>query len=506
MLLDTWSLSASGLALFLTGLVFLVGSYVSPTVDELEPPQLKPRVPLVGHIISMIREGASFYVRLFNDGRLPICTLPMLNGKLYIINAPDLIQSALRNNDISFDPFLVEFTKAMWAVSKSAVDLLNDESNLKMGLNIIHSTLLGDPLHRLNAVALTKIMVNLNDIQDKTAVAVPDVFIWLRNIMTDATATALFGDNNPLTMEHTHLLWTYDKNATLVALDVAPNLIVGESIKARGELNKLLLSYYEAKHDQGPSVSDLIRKRAAFLRSAGFTNEDLSHMELLLPWVGSTNTIPTLFWLFTNILTEPEYLSRVQAEIDAITVIVETLEGRKATFDIKQLERDCPFLNACYQETLRLYLHNVGNRRVMKDTKIQDIDGREYLLKKGINVQWPPMVTQLVNTIWGEDAATFKPERWLHVSPQEEKNRRGAMLPFGGGRHLCPGRKFALAEILGFVGVVALSFEVEGLRLPRSVDPSFGAAARRPDWGSEEPGMSMKRRRGWEHVTWIFED
>ncbi|RKL04783.1 hypothetical protein BFJ71_g3564 [Fusarium oxysporum] len=489
----------------LTGLLFLLSRYVSPSVESLEPPLLKPRVPLVGHIISMFSEGGGFYVRLFKERRMPICTLPMLNGKVYIINSPDLIQSALKNNDISFDPFLVEFSKAMWGLSQNAGDLISDKEYLKTGLSIIQSTLMGEPLHRLNLSALTRLMTYLNPIRPGEELDAPDAFIWLRDILTDATATALFGAKNPLTVDKAHLMWTFDKQSMFVALGV-PSFITKKAINARREINNLLRTYYESGSELEDGVSDIIRDRVKFLRSTGFTDDDLAHMETLLPWVGVTNTAPTLFWLFVHVLTNPHYLSRVRTEIEEIIIITNGPDGKTATFDVRKLEKCCPFLHACYQESLRHYLHSIGNRRVMEDTKVQDAQGRSYLLKKGFNIQWAPSVTHFINEIWGPDANTFKPERFLDVSVQDEKKRRGSQLSFGGGKHLCPGRKFAFTEILGFVGVVALSFEAEGLSLPKSRDPGVGVGPRMPDWGGFDPGFRLRRREGWEDVTWVFQE
>ncbi|PNP60698.1 hypothetical protein FNYG_14571 [Fusarium nygamai] len=142
----------------------------------------------------------------------------------------------------------------------------------------------------------------------------------------------------------------------------------------------------------------------------------------------------------------------------------------------------------------------------MKDTKIQDAEGRQYLLKKGSTVQWPPSVTHFTDEIWGEDSETFKPERFLDVTAQDEKRRRGSMLSFGGGRNLCPGRRLAFTEILGFAGVIALSYEVEGLSLPRSRDAGVGVGPRMPDWGSKNSGFCLKRKPDWDDVTWLFKD
>ncbi|KAJ4254534.1 hypothetical protein NW762_010133 [Fusarium torreyae] len=394
----------------------------------------------------------------------------------------------------------------MWGLSDNAINIISVKENTQAGLNIIHGTLLGEPLHKLNVVALSKIMDYLNDIQPKTFVAVPDMFNWIRDIMIDAIATGLFGDMNPLTLEHAHLLWTYDNKQSLVALDVAPRFMIRDALKARDGINKLLLSYYQGGGEDGPRVSEIVRQRAKLLRGHGFDDDDLAHMEFLLPWVGSTNTIPTSFWLFVRVFTNPDYISRIRDEIESILILKDTSEGRTATFDVRKLEKDCPFLNAVYQEVLRFYAHPVGNRMVMQDTKIQDAEGNKYLLKKGVNVQWPPMVTQSNDTIWGQDADAFRPERFLDVTAQDEKLRRGAILAFGGGRHLCPGRKFALSEILGLVGVIVLGFEVEGLSLPDSTDAGVGVGVRPAQWESQDRGFSLSRREGWENVTWIFEE
>ncbi|KAL4724458.1 hypothetical protein ACLX1H_009074 [Fusarium chlamydosporum] len=281
-----------------------------------------------------------------------------------------------------------------------------------------------------------------------------------------------------------------------------PSFLTRRAIKARFEMNKLLLPFYENGHEKDKSVSDIISRRAPFLRKTEFTDDDLSHMELMVFWVGVTNTAPVLFWLFVHVLTNPQYTSRVRAEAEAMTTTSDGEKGRTATFDSRLLEKSWPFLNACYQECLRHYSHSIGNRRVMQDTEIQDAQGWSYSLKKGINIQWPPPVTHFNTDIWGEDAALFRPERFMNVTPEEEKRRRGAILSFGGGKNLCPGRKFAYTELLGFVAVVALGFEVEGLALPKSKYAGVGVGPKMPDWESMDQGFRLRRRADWEDVTW----
>lgn len=44
------------------------------------------------------------------------------------------------------------------------------------------------------------------------------------------------------------------------------------------------------------------------------------------------------------------------------------------------------------------------------------------------------------------------------------RKRKQAFIPFGGGKHLCPGQHFAFAENLGFLAAVVLGFRLEGLK------------------------------------------
>jgi hypothetical protein len=73
--LDSSSIAGAGAAaaitskpivtvLVLLAVAALVGHVLSPNVDGREPPVLKPRIPIIGHLISMIRDQAHFLSRV----------------------------------------------------------------------------------------------------------------------------------------------------------------------------------------------------------------------------------------------------------------------------------------------------------------------------------------------------------------------------------------------------------------------------------------------------------
>jgi cytochrome P450 len=293
----------------------------------------------------------------------------------------------------------------------------------------------------------------------------------------------------------------------LLALGIAQNVVAPKSLAARKRSQAKLRNFYRSHLDEGDDVAAIIKNRAAFQRRLGIPNDELADLEFSMPFVGTSNTIPTLIWFFLNVFSNEDLVDRIRSEVESV-LVTETNpdDGRRtATVDITRLEKECPTLYGCYRETLRKYSDLLGNRRVMADTTLRDpATGREYLLRKGINVQWPTIVTHQLPSVWGNDTHEFKPERFIDTPNLEEKKRRGAMIPFGGGRTLCPGRYFAQAENLAFVGAIAVGFDVEGATVPAASNAFPGTAMQRPDWGDKDPGVKIKRRMEWEDVTWEF--
>jgi len=118
--------------------------------------------------------------------------------------------------------------------------------------------------------------------------------------------------------------------------------------------------------------------------------------------------------------------------------------------------------------------------------------------------------------IWGPDVDTFDARRFIkrdtlsRTSPQEREQKKlqtQGFIPFGGGIHLCPGRFFALAEILGMVAVWTLGYEFvdskngSAVQVPKQSPQRFGEAIKKPDGKTM---VKVRRREGWENITWKF--
>ncbi|KAI8315517.1 Cytochrome P450 52A5 [Colletotrichum sp. SAR11_59] len=471
------SLVATALAVVFA-LLLVIDKLISAPVDPREPPVLKGNLPFIGHLLGVRTQFPGVYEKLAKSTKLPICTLPLLNKKMYVINTAPLVQSAMRNKALEFGARIEEIAQAM-GVDVTITRRLVRENAIEEISKITIAALSGDNLLNMNLNALHYIGDRFNAVK-------PGPF------------------NNP---ELVDSIWKYETGLGKLQYGWLTKIIAGKALKARMTIVKGLAGFYMQKLDKGESVSAVIRGRAAFWRSFGLPDVTIGAMDSL-PVASTVNTAPSMFWLLVNIFSEPKYLDRLRKEVETAGVITITEEGgrRVANVDVMALGNKCPYLVASYRETLRFENTVTGARMVMnKDTTLTDHEtGREYLLKKGIEVQWSASVMHK-KEVWGDDRETFNPERWLRPTPEITKGSKESFVPFGGGKHLCPGRNFAFSELLGTLAVLAVGFEVKGVQVPGHAMLFEHSGLRSPIYGSKSKKATLTKRQGWEDVEWRYQ-
>ncbi|KAI0191057.1 cytochrome P450 [Astrocystis sublimbata] len=170
-----------------------------------------------------------------------------------------------------------------------------------------------------------------------------------------------------------------------------------ESIEARELLVKAFDKYLAARgQDQ---ASEYVQQRVAYFAQQGIPMRDISRFEIAGLIALNTNTIPMA------------------------TLI-----------DYEHIRDSCPILHSTFQEVFRIHGIGLVPRRVLADHMLND----RYLLKKG---------------------GTFDHKRFIK-KPGSKTHNPAAFRGFGNGFHLCPGRHFATAEILSFVAMLLLRFDI----------------------------------------------
>ena len=135
--------------------------------------------------------------------------------------------------------------------------------------------------------------------------------------------------------------------------------------------------------------------------------------------------------------------------------------------------RDLSYLDAVIRETMRM---NPGIAMIFERIVPEGgftLPGGRYLpagTKAGIN----PFVTNRDYGVFGEDADTFNPDRWLqgedessgHFEDRQRRMKDTVDFVFGGGGRVCMGRYLAMLEIKKLIATLYSSFDVSGLWSP----------------------------------------
>lgn len=127
----------------------------------------------------------------------------MLNGKVYIVTAPDLINAVNRNSKkIAFNPFVAMLGKRITGHDEDTSRIVQHNLNGENGPGyvidvhdrIVLSLAPGEDLQQTTKAMLSPLSVHLDAV-------VPDaelnLFEWTRYTVTMCSTRALYGSNNP---------------------------------------------------------------------------------------------------------------------------------------------------------------------------------------------------------------------------------------------------------------------------------------------------------------------
>nr|BAE72877.1 cytochrome P450 [Glandularia x hybrida] len=200
--------------------------------------------------------------------------------------------------------------------------------------------------------------------------------------------------------------------------DIFDDIIDGK-LKSRGE---------QKSHDLVEALIDINQRDEAEL-----SRKDIKHLLLDLFVAGTDTTSTTVEWAMSELLRNPEKLSRVR---DEITDLVGK-DGQIQESDISQL----PYLQAVVKETFRF--HPPAPFLAPHKAKA-DVEINGYIIPKNAQILVNVWASGRDPNVW-PNADSFVPERFLD-SNFDQIDFRGndfELIPFGAGRRICPGLPLA---------------------------------------------------------------
>ncbi|KAL8692138.1 MAG: hypothetical protein Q9218_002780 [Villophora microphyllina] len=137
--------------------------------------------------------------------------------------------------------------------------------------------------------------------------------------------------------------------------------------------------------------------------------------------------------------------NRLQTEINTLG---SPLGERRPIFE--EL-KDMKYLRAVLNESLRIHpVVPVNSRQAITDTTLPVGGGKDgnspIFVAKGTAIAYGVHAMHRRKDLYGEDAAEFKPERWLDDGEEKGLRVGWEYLPFNGGPRICIGQQFALTE------------------------------------------------------------
>jgi cytochrome P450 len=179
----------------------------------------------------------------------------------------------------------------------------------------------------------------------------------------------------------------------------------------------------------------------------GMTDQQMRDETMTIFLAGYETTSVALTWALPLLLHHPEYLQKVQNEIDTV------LGGQPVTFStVGQLS----YTRMVLQEVLRLRPPASWLPRVA----VEDDEIAGYRIPAGSMVVLPIYMYHHHPAFW-EQPTVFDPERF---SPERSAGRHAfAWMPFGAGPRLCIGRDFAMLEGQMILATVLQQFTLTAL-------------------------------------------
>ncbi|KAF2714891.1 cytochrome P450 [Pleomassaria siparia CBS 279.74] len=501
-----------------------------------EPPLIPhPYLPFLGHVLGMFWHGARYWTIVNQRTQYPIFTLQTLNARTIGVISPQFAAPIQRaSKSTSFYGMILEVTRRLVDFDEPSMKIIRWNLDNELGhheglMNEAHDSVTsvlspGPMLNQMSTIQLEKFAELLNTIVCGSELLSMSLMDLVKRTFTTANAFTIYGPRNPFAVhpELVQKFWDYEAGMIAVMADIFPSITARKPWLARKAIIAALQEFIEKENYR--SASPLIQQRVAITLKHGLTPEMAGRAELILLFGILGNAVPSTFWFLANVFSNAHLLEKIRKETrQAINGI-----GTNKVINVTRLKTACPLLVSTYRETLRLIGNLASVRLVTRTHNISAPGQPSYLLKKGSMVQIASGVIHTAESVWGPDAKTFNPTRFISSFTSSEQfsteasasgslEKTATQLPksvpsaayraFGGGSVICPGRHFAQSEILGFVALCVNLFDISDqdggtMHVPERDDSRIPLSVIKP---VKEPHVLISRRKGEEKTVWRLE-
>lgn len=187
---------------------------------------------------------------------------------------------------------------------------------------------------------------------------------------------------------------------------------------------------------------------ASFMRH-GVVGDELRTEAAEQVLAGSDTTSSAISGVFLHLMANPRVQRKLQREIDEV---VKSGDSHMSATGIilHDRARQLPYLQAVIREGLRVRppVVNLFSKDVPPGGDTVTVDGRSVHIPGGTCIGYSAGAMHHDKSLYGEDAQSFRPERWFEKDPEKlAAMTRTNDLIFGDGKWQCLGKPVAVIEL-----------------------------------------------------------
>jgi cytochrome P450 len=168
---------------------------------------------------------------------------------------------------------------------------------------------------------------------------------------------------------------------------------------------------------------------------------------------GSDTTAIFLRTMFHQLLTHPSSLAKLRIELDEAAA-----RGKLSKMATWKESIALPYLNACFKEAGRIHPpFGLHLERVVPQEGLK-VCGK--MLPAGTIVGMNAWVVHRDPDVFGPDADSWRPERWLEGDEARIKKMDASLLTFGAGHRICLGKHISYLEIFKLVPTLLQAYDI----------------------------------------------
>ncbi|CAB9522261.1 25-hydroxycholesterol 7-alpha-hydroxylase (Fragment) [Seminavis robusta] len=471
--------------------------------DTVRPPHVQSWIPYLGSAIEMGKDVVAFICHYGKQFQSPLFTATIVGETCVFVADPELMNMVFKPKYARYlDSYSLQkdfVTNVLGGTPKDVQQNFHTDTIKIGGKQANHFILNRDSMG-----------VSVGKVQDYFQKNIPELAtstnIWTSHSMFSMVYQAVFkATAGPLVSDYfvqDESSWeafqVFDKGV-IPLFNKLPSFLTTKARQARSSLIQTLQS--KAFQDQ---ASPLMKAR---IQELPVSPSALSKANLGLMFASVGNSAPAIYWCLLRLMEDPPAWEACRAQVQALVLQKKQTDAGTTTtptFTMDDLDQ-MTLLESAFWETLRLYQGNFTARRITEDFVVETTttytnkqQPKKYLLEKGSRIMPFWAVLHYDPNIFS-NPKQFQYDRF--VGKPQFTFASGAkinffpVVAFGGGEHLCPGRKFISYEARLLLALLMLNFDMrlaEGETIPGIDLTNIGVGVCHPE---REVKVEIKRRQ-----------